>query len=276
MGFWRYVKEAFWVRPRVPSLGPLPVLVLSAIGFGIVGVAYPPLWLLGLGLIGGATFTLSMNRRFRRLVDAIDEHGRERIEVDGRAESIRSLNPDAKRRLARLEGQCQRVLEVSRAAGADEITLDTTRDALDKLQFLFLKLLAARHLLEFGGSDDPERALTQEITHLERSLAGSTLSDSISRSRQATLELLRKRLSALQHREQSLAEVESDLRRIETQVALALDESALRGKPVAISANIDLTSQMIDFAGSSWLADPPRGSRTMDDLEPPPMVREGP
>ncbi len=50
----------------------------------------------------------------------------------------------------------------------------------------------------------------------------------------------------LQRREQSLAEIDSDLTRIEAEVALAVENATLRGQPQAVSSNIDLVSQSLD------------------------------
>lgn len=72
---WRYLKAAFWARIRVPVLGFLPLIAVATGGFAIAGIAFPLLWLLGLGFIGGLTFGLAHSNQFRRGVDAIARTG---------------------------------------------------------------------------------------------------------------------------------------------------------------------------------------------------------
>jgi len=72
------------------------------------------------------------------------------------------------------------------------------------------------------------------------------ISRSLRESKEATLRILEQRLANLERREQTLAEIDSDLTRIEAQVDLALENAGMRGKSEAISANIDLVSQLLD------------------------------
>jgi hypothetical protein len=66
----RYLSAAFTARPRVPGLGAIPVNLLALAGFGIVGLANPAFWFLGLGLEAAYLFGLASNSRFREIVDA--------------------------------------------------------------------------------------------------------------------------------------------------------------------------------------------------------------
>ena len=66
----RYLSAAFTARPRVPGLGEMPVNLLALAGFGIVGLASPAFWFLGLGLEAAYLFGLASNSRFREIVDA--------------------------------------------------------------------------------------------------------------------------------------------------------------------------------------------------------------
>ena len=61
------------------------------------------------------------------------------------------------------------------------------------------------------------------------------------------------------HRSTSMAEIEADLSRIETQFDFALEEASLRGRPASLSANIELTSHMLSNMESGL------GDSTTDD-----------
>jgi hypothetical protein len=72
------------------------------------------------------------------------------------------------------------------------------------------------------------------------------MSDTLRDSKKATLAILNQRLRNLQRRNESLAEIDSDLTRIEQQIDLAVEDASLKGRPAAISANIDLVSHLLD------------------------------
>ena len=65
----RYLSAAFVARPRIPGLGQVPVNLIGLAGAGILGLANPAFWFLGLGLEVAYLFGLASNRRFRDIVD---------------------------------------------------------------------------------------------------------------------------------------------------------------------------------------------------------------
>jgi hypothetical protein len=243
---YRYLKAAFLVRPRVPGLGALPVNVLSAVVFLAMGFAMPFLWPLGAGLIGAFCFVLASTPRFRRLVDAIDQQRGSSAALTKRADLIASLDSEARQRLATLMQRCGRVLDSHRRTGADEFSMRTTGEALDRLQWVYLKLLIARQTLADRQDEIDGGQLRVEAASIEKELTSEKLSPSMRQSRQATLDLLNKRLESLSTREQTAAEIDSDLRRVEAQVDVALDEATMNSAPTAINVNIELASQLMD------------------------------
>jgi hypothetical protein len=85
--------------------------------------------------------------------------------------------------------------------------------------------------------------LQREIATLEREL--TTTQGTLRASKEARLKLLRDRFDNVGTREASLAEIDSDLARIEAQIDLALEEATLRGRPTALSGHIQLTSELL-------------------------------
>lgn len=253
---WRFLKAAFLVRPEVPFLGNVPVLALGALAIAALGFLHPGIWLLGAGAIGSAVVALSTSPRFRKLVDARDLAERSGAATDRRRELVGTLNPGSLERLASIQHRCRRVLDLYRTQNADEVLLQTSTDALDKLQWLYLRLLLSHQTLSAHDADASERTLRAEVARIQRDLGSERLTPTLRASLQATLELLTKRLESAAQRQTTLDEIESDLRRIETQVDLALDEATLNGRPVAISTNIDFASRLLDAGafGSSAAA----------------------
>jgi hypothetical protein len=242
---WRYLKSAFLVGVQVPALGRLPINALAAAGFFILGFGHPGFWFLGLAAEAVALPSLAFNRRFQNIVDAEDRQLESGDSQAKRASLVQLLPTDDRRRLATLERKCDKVIEVYRNAQAEDFLIDTNRDALDNLKWIYLKLMIARFHLMTAGTDDTPEALAKKIDGLQAELNNSQDTPALRQSRAATLDILKRRLANVQRREESLQEVESDLTRVESQVDLILDNAAMQGKPQTISTDIELASDLV-------------------------------
>lgn len=240
----RYLKAAFWAAPEISGLGRLPVNVLVLAGFAILGLGHPGFWLLGLALEGTYLYALTTNARFRKVIDAGERQLSDDAAQNERQALIEKLIPPARARLAKLSAQCVKVLELERETQTEDSIFESNTEALRKLEWLYLKILVAQQNLRALGRGEGD--LKRQIDTLQVEVKADRLSRSLRESKAATLQILEKRLANLERREQSLAEFESDLTRIEAQVDLARDNAGMRGKSEAISTNIDLVSQLLD------------------------------
>jgi hypothetical protein len=245
---WRYLAAAFLFRSDVPGLGAVPLNVVAVIAFLILGFGIPAFWLLGFGLEVAYLFTLASNPRFQRLVDSRrGAEERSLAAADARG-AVESLAPEARRRAGIVEEKLRKVLRLYDEAQADPFVVESNRTALEKLVGSYAELLKAQQTLR---SLDDTRAtavrIRGEIAKLEGEVAADvTLSAAARDAKTATLDLLHKRLENLEPRGETLGEIESHLTRIETQMDLALDSAALRGRQEAISADIDVASFLLD------------------------------
>jgi hypothetical protein len=243
---WRYLTAAFWARPELPGLGRMPLNLLGVIGVGVLGLVNPGFWLLGLGIEVAYLFTLATNRRFQKTVDAADRVTNGDDPEQKRRALIAQMPADARQRLATFETKAERILQVQRESQFPEFTLDGTRDALQRLTWIYLKLLIVRQrLLEQARLDTPGE-LEARVGELERELAGNALSEAMRTSKQATLDITRRRLDTLARRTQSLAEIDSDLMRTEAQLDLAVENAAIQDRPATIGSDLDLASGLLD------------------------------
>ena len=242
---WRYLKSAFFVGVDVPALGRLPVNALAAAGFFILGFGHPSFWFLGLAAEAVVLPSLAFNRRFQNVVDALDRQAASGDSQAKRAALVQLLPSEDKRRLLGLERKCDKVIEVYRNAQAEDFLIDTNRDALENLKWIYLKLMIARYHLLTAGTDDTPEALAKKIAALQKDLGNSQETPALRQSKSATLDILKRRLGNVQRREDSLQEVESDLTRVESQVDLILDNAAMQGKPQTISTDIELASDLV-------------------------------
>jgi hypothetical protein len=242
---WRYLKAAFMVGVEVPALGRVPVNALVAAGFLILGFGHPGFWLLGLAAEAAVVPSLAFNKRFQRIVEAQDKQLSSGDSQSKRSSLVKLLPAEYQARLTTLERRCDKVLEVYRNAQAEEFLIDTSREALENLKWVYLKLLIARYHLLTAGTEDTPESLEAKIQSLQGDLQQAGESSALRQSKAATLDILQRRLGNIERREQSLEEVESDLTRVESQVDLILDNAAMQGKPQTISTDIELASDLI-------------------------------
>jgi len=242
---WRYLKAAFLVGVDVPALGRVPVNILAAAGFAILGFGHPGFWFLGLAAEAAIVPTLAFNKRFQNVVDAQDRQLSTDNSDAKRASLIQLLPADYKKRLSDLQRKCGKVLEVYRNAQAEDFLIETNQHALENLSWVYLKLLIARYHLLTAGTEDTPDSLLKKIATLEKELRDPDETPALRQSKSATLDILKRRVANIQRREQSLEEVESDLTRVESQVDLILDNAAMQGKPQTISSDIELASDLV-------------------------------
>jgi len=238
-----YLKAAFWASVDLRGIGRLPVNALAVLGFAILGFGHPGFWLLGAGLEAGYLSVIATHPRFQK---AIDARQRSLDQADtGRHDLASRLPPEAQRRLASLEEKCSRALAVAREVNADDFEEASRRDAFDRLTWIYLKLLAARRQLEGTRASAERDELQRRITVLEKESASPTATTALRQSQTATLDLLRQRLRNLEHCEQALKEVDSDLARIEAQIDLAVESAGVQGGGAAATASLDLASEIL-------------------------------
>jgi hypothetical protein len=240
---WKYLKAAFLFGVSVPGLGNVPVNVVTTAGFAILGFGHPAFWLLGLGVETTVVCSLAFNARFQRLVNSRRELPDPET-ADHRQALINILSAEAKARLSKLAAQCNKVLQVYSGTQAYEYVITANQEALSNLQWLYLKLLVARHYLETGSNSNGQ-SLQKTIEGLENELKDPNVTDALRQSKSATLAIMKQRLANLQNRSRTMEEIESDLTRIEAQVDLALENASMQGKPQTISLEIDLASDLV-------------------------------
>jgi len=242
----RYLSEAFWARPSLSGVGRVPWNALVVFGAAILGFGEHAVWLAALGLETVYLYGLATNVRFQQWVDAKDM---ERLAADSdqsRRKLVDVLNEAQKRRLEDLESRVGKVDKLYRESQSEDYLYDSNRQAMSRLTWLYLRLLVAQRNLQVIDVITARADLERQAAAVEADLAKSDLSPALRDSKKATLAILQQRLRNLQRRNESLAEIESDLTRIEQQINLAVEDATLKGRPTAISANIDLVSHLLE------------------------------
>jgi DNA repair exonuclease SbcCD ATPase subunit len=241
---WRYLKSAFLVSVDVPSLGRIPVNALGTAAFAILGFAQPAFWLLGLAIEAAVLPSLAFNPRFQKIVEAQSLELSQGDAEQKRQALVKLLETAAQQRLWGLANRCSQVLDVYRSQQAEDYIIDSNDQALKNLEWVYLKLLVARHHL-LSPTSETAQSLEKKIQELEKDLQDGEETESLRQSKAATLNILKKRLATMRKKQQTLEEIESDLTRIDNQVDLILENATVQGKPQTISADIELSSDLL-------------------------------
>ena len=154
---------------------------------------------------------LAFNPRFQNYVQA---QQLQRVKDDAevkREDLVKLFDTRDRDRLTLVASKCARVLDVYRSQQAEEYVIDSNRDALNSLQWVYLKLLVARHHLLSPADSDTEATLEQKIAAIDRDLANQGEPDSLRQSKAATQAILKKRLTNIRRRAETLEEIDSDL-----------------------------------------------------------------
>ena len=242
----RYLYHAFFARPDIPLLR-LPWNALAFVAAGVAGIWDPMIW-----AVAGAgelvyLFTMASNPGFQQWLN--DRMVRE---VHGdtpatRKQLERELGGAARQRFRKLEQKRQRLEALYRHQRSDDLFADSNIDALRHLSWLFLNILAAQRKIITSSGGEP-RELQKQLAIAERDfLAAET--ETLRTSKEATVRMLRERIANIAQRQISIREADADLTRIEAQFDLALDEATLRGRPLAISRNVELSSRLLNIDG---------------------------
>ena len=278
-GFWDYVKAAFWkpIRSRVFGAMPLTQMLLAA--FGLAGFFNPGFWLLGLAAIVAIVGGRSSSARFQKLIDA------ERIAARAEGAEVKMqrayerLQPASQSRYRAVVLQCREILGLG--GGFDEAKVTDFRAGnLNQMLWLFLRLLASREAIEDTLARVDRHQLEAGLESLKgRVTAVADPEGALARSLKATLEIQTKRLANLDTASNNLAVIDAELERIEQQVRLVREESAVSGSPEALSARLDSVSSTLSET-SRWMD---QHAELLTDLSSsdfdstiPPMPRSGP
>jgi hypothetical protein len=261
----RHVWSAFWARPFGM---PVPPNLFGLATFAMLGALLDPAFLLiGAGLEVAYLFALSSSARFRAAVDAAGGGGRQAGLRDQRHQALWS-------RLARADQEAQDALE----ARCDEIleTLGPERasahaDALARLAWMHLKLLAARQSLErvVAGGAAEAGSLEAQAQALVRRLAAPELPEELKRTLEQQAEVIKARRDGHAEAARRSERVQAELERIRQQVSLVREQVLLATDEAGVTSSVDSLSASLDEAGR-WLSDQQELLGGLDDLTSPP------
>ncbi|MGE9267517.1 MAG: hypothetical protein ACQKBY_05430 [Verrucomicrobiales bacterium] len=248
----KHLKAAFLVRQPAPLLGALPLnalLIPLILGLGLV---HPAFLLIGLGAEIALLFALATNERFRKLVDLPSEQEAAAARSAQRQQLLAKLDDSLRERFLKLEASVRATKSAYDEFNTPAYISEPNSRNLDALAWTYLKLLFARHALSSRESEHNHEILSAKISALQSELGQKQASASVRTSKEATLDLLRKRLAHFDKRSETIAEIEADLARIEAQTDLAHDNARLQAKPDDVTPELAAaTMQSVWYYGEA-------------------------
>jgi hypothetical protein len=254
LSYWDYVKAAFRYRPRLGWLGRMPFNQMALVAFGLLGLFNPGFWFLGAALEIGYLGFLSGNAVFQKYVQG-ERLLSKQVSWESRiVGAINRLSPESRERYRRLWVQCGQILGLTNNVEQDTLGAlsDLRAGGLNQLLWLFLRLLISRETMAGNLSTVDPRSVEAEVARLRERLTRAEPESALARSLQGTLDIQLKRLENLTKGRSGLEVVEAELDRIEQQVHLILEESAVGGGPEGLSTRLDAVSSTLGET-SRWM-----------------------
>jgi hypothetical protein len=252
LSFWAFVKAAFWKPVRTRVLGAMPLTQMLLAACGIAGFFNPGFWLLGLAAIVAIVGGRSSSARFQKLIEAERIAARAEGAEEKMQKAYERLEPASQSRYRVLVMQCREILGLGGGFDESKVT-DFRAGNLNQLLWLFLRLLASRESIQDILARVDRRQLEAGVESVRARLAGAADKEgALARSLKATLEIQEKRLVNLDTATNNLAVIDAELERIEQQVRLVREESAVSGSPEALSERLDSVSSTLSET-SRWM-----------------------
>ena len=285
LGYLDYLKAAFRWRANGPGLGRLPVNAMGLAAFAVLGLANPGFWFLGAAGEVAYLLWLSSNERFQTLVDG------ERLAADRQSyisrldNAVNRLSQTSQKRYHQLLYECRKIVGISEDLDPDapESMRALRGSGLNQLLWIFLRLLNSREVLNDNLANVDRDRIAAEVQKLEQRVARAGDDAALVRSLQGTLDIRQKRLENLDAAERSRRVIDAELERIEQQVVLIREESAVKGKADILSERLESVTSTLNET-NSWmeqnaeifgrLGADPIGSAPSDLPELPPQESE--
>ena len=252
LSYWDYVKAAFHRQVPLPLLGGMPANKMALAAFGVLGIANPGFWFLGAAAELTYLGLLSSSARFQKLVQG-ERLAEKASSHDAQVRrAFQRLSPPSQARYRDLVDETRQILGLGVSEGGSEVLQGWRTGNLNELLRLFMRLLTSREQILSTQSRVDRARLEEAISGLRARVEATEPDGPLSRSLQATLSIQEKRLENLETASQNLAVVDAELERIDQQVRLIREESAVSGGPEMLSARLDSVSSTLTET-SRWM-----------------------
>jgi len=271
--FWKCLAAAFSARPFGMFVPP-NWIALSAIG--LLGLRNPGFWLIGAGVELAYLFSLATNRKFQDWVVRRGSAGSEKAFQEKQDALIARLSDTDQARYVAFVSRCRTILDQFNQLDSSGAAAQVQAEGLGKLTWVYLRLLLARRAM-LRVLKDPSASETEELqVRLDRvkaRLDEKTMDEDLRKSLGSQAEILAQRVNQRSEGRDKLEFLEAEILRIQEQVELLREQSALGADADGLSRRLDEITGSLGGA-TEWIADQQKVYGQLDDLldEPPPLT----
>lgn len=268
--FGSYIKAAFNARPFGMFIAPNWI---GLAGVGLLGFLNPGFWLIGAGVELAYLFGLATNTRFQRAISSGASAGTEKEWKEKMDAMVRRLSDTDQARYVAFVARCRAILEQFQQQDPSGSSGTVQGENLGKLTWVYVRLLLARRAIS-RVLKEPTLGETQEIetrlTELQARLKDATLHEDLRKSLSSQADILQQRVAQRKEGREKLDFLEAEILRIQEQIELLREQSALSADADGMSARLDEITHSLGGA-SQWLSDQQKLLGSFDDLldEPP-------
>jgi hypothetical protein len=270
-GIVEYLKHAFLYRWNLllfiggvaaAALSPWPDAVLPMVMAG--EVAY----------LGGLTSI----QRFRDAIDALVHRQEQapRAQAAGQtlASVVNSLAPESRRRFEMLRGRCLEMRSIARGVGGETHSSaeDLSTPALDRLLWVFLRLLASQQALDRFLRSTGEIEIQARLEDVQKKLESSQ-DERFKRSLQDSVAAHELRLQNYKKAGENFDFVRLELDRIEAKIQVLAESSVNRQDPDALSSQIEGVSESVQSTENA-IRELQQITGLVDQMQEPPAILE--
>lgn len=256
LNFFDYVKAAFHQKGRIAGLGSMPVNKMMLTAAIVLGIWNPGFWFLGVAGEALYLWLMASNKNYQKVVQGTRLSQQKVVWGEKQFQLLQSLDGPSRERYQRLVENCSSILKITGGDLRDPEAMakDLRVSGLNKLLWMFIKLLSSRLRIEAIISRTSTAELEEEIQEVSQKMAAQPESSPLRRSLQGTLDIQKRRLDNLLRAEESLEVVKAELDRIEKQVALLKEEASVSSDPELVSIRLD--GVMDSLSGTSqWMSE---------------------
>lgn len=267
--FWDIVKAAFHLKVPLPGMGKMPVNKFLLAGFGILGFGHPGFWFMGLAYESAYLMFLTSSQRFQNLVHAMSLKEVKDDWQNRQLAILSGLDVESQKRYGKLLSLCR---EIESAGSKDTDVLASVKDfkmeGLNQLLRIFTRLLDSRkNILEIISKVNPAD-IERDMAAIKARMAKENEGSTVYRSLKGSLDIQMRRMENLQKARESLSVTEAELERIENQISLIAEETALSRNPDLLSTRVDSVVQSLQGT-TAWMREHAEFFSSLEEGAPP-------
>lgn len=271
-GIAEYIKHAFLYRwnllvfigsAAAAALSPWPDAMIPLVLAG--EVAY----------LGGLTSI----QRFRDAIDARIYHQEQAPRAQAAGQSlagvVNSLSLESRKRFEALRGRCLEMRSIARGVGGETASPgeDMSTPALDRLLWVFLRLLASQQALDRFLRSTSDSEIRARLEDVKKRMESSQPDERFKRSLQDSVAAHELRLGNYKKAGENADFVRLELDRIEAKIQALAESSVNRQDPDALSSQIEGVTESVQSTENA-IRELQQITGLVDQMQEPPAILE--